>query len=324
MEWLIVSLLNGISYGLLLFMLSSGLTLIFSMMGVINFAHASFYMLGAYFAYGLSARVDALPGMAGAGFWAALFLAPVLVGVLGAAVERFGLRRLRGRGHVAELLFTFALSYVAVEVVQLFWGRMAVPYRLPAALEQPLFAVFGNSFPAYRAGMIVVATVMLGGLWLLLHGSRIGLVIRAAITHPGMAQALGHNVPRVLMGVFGVGCLLAGLAGAVGGAVFVTDPGMALAVGPIVFVVTVVGGLGSLSGAFVASLAIGMLQTLAVGLDVSLAGLVAGWGWPVPPGSAWQPLLALPLSRVAPVLPYLALVLVLICRPRGLWGSRET
>lgn len=144
------------------------------------------------------------------------------------------------------------------------------------------------------------------------------------MTHPAMAQALGHNVPRVLMWVFGGGCLLAGLAGAVGGAVFVTDPGMALAVGPIVFVVTVVGGLGSLSGAFFASLLIGILQTLAVGLDISLAGLAGSWGWSAPAGSAWLPLLELPLSRVAPVLPYLALVLVLIWRPQGLWGTRET
>ncbi len=323
MDALIVSLLNGVSYGLLLFMLSSGLTLIFSMMGVINFAHASFYMLGAYFAYGLGQVLAPVPVVGGMAFWVALFLAPVLVGLLGAMVERFGMRRLRSQGgHVAELLFTFALSYVVVELVQLFWGRMAVPYRMLEGLNAPLFQLSGNAFPIYRVLVIVVAALMLLGLWWGLKRSRIGLVIQAAIAYPAMAQALGHNVPRVFMWVFGAGCLLAGLAGAIGGSMFITDPGMALAVGPIVFVVTVVGGLGSLSGAFVASLLIGLLQTLAVGVDVSLADIASGLGLLIP--GETEGLGQLPLSRVAPVLPYLLMVLVLIWRPRGLMGSRET
>lgn len=323
MDALIVSLLNGVSYGLLLFMLSSGLTLIFSMMGVINFAHASFYMLGAYFAYGLGQVLAPVPVVGGMAFWVALFLAPVLVGLLGAMVERFGMRRLRSQGgHVAELLFTFALSYVVVELVQLFWGRMAVPYRMLEGLNAPLFQLSGNAFPIYRVLVIVVAALMLLGLWWGLKRSRIGLVIQAAIAYPAMAQALGHNVPRVFMWVFGAGCLLAGLAGAIGGSMFITDPGMALAVGPIVFVVTVVGGLGSLSGAFVASLLIGLLQTLAVGVDVSLADIASGLGLLIP--GQTEGLDQLPLSRVAPVLPYLLMVLVLIWRPRGLMGSRET
>jgi len=128
LEFFTISLLNGISYGLLLFMLSSGLTLIFSMMGVLNFAHASFYMLGAYFAYTLSGMV---------GFWLALFIAPPLVGVLGALFERYSLRRVHKFGHVPELLITFGLSYLILEVVQLIWGRSTVPYALPEALQGP-------------------------------------------------------------------------------------------------------------------------------------------------------------------------------------------
>jgi branched-chain amino acid transport system permease protein len=343
----LVALLNGLSYGLLLFMLSAGLTLIFSMMGVINFAHASFYMVGAYAAYAIATRIDAVPVLAGAGFWAALVLAPLVVGLLGALVERYGLRRVRRQGHVAELLFTFALAYVIAEVVQLIWGRSAVPYRLPDVLQQPLFVVDGTQFPAYRALMMAVAGGMLLALWVLLHRTRVGLVIQAAMTHPSMVEALGHDVPRVLMAVFAGGCLLAGLAGAVGGSVFVTDPGMALAVGPIVFVVTVVGGLGSLTGAFLASLLIGVLQTFAVGFDTSVGDLLGLTGDPgvyAPSSSeaasslfsslfasvvssvlsSLAPVLALPMSRVAPVLPYLLLVIVLIWRPFGLLGRRAS
>ncbi|PIY24788.1 MAG: branched-chain amino acid ABC transporter permease, partial [Comamonadaceae bacterium CG_4_10_14_3_um_filter_60_75] len=261
MEFFAISLLNGISYGLLLFMLSSGLTLIFSMMGVLNFAHASFYMLGAYFAYTLTGWL---------GFWAALLLAPVGVGLFGALFERYVLRRVHQYGHVAELLITFGMSYILLELVQLVWGRSSVDYRVPVALDGPLFTLYGTQFPLYRAFMMGVALAMLVALWLLLTRSRVGLVIQAALTHPHMVEALGHNVPRVFMLVFGGGCALAGLAGVIGGNAFVTEPGMAAAVGGIIFVVVVVGGMGSLAGAFLASLLIGVLQTFAVAVDVSI------------------------------------------------------
>ncbi|MDH2235954.1 branched-chain amino acid ABC transporter permease [Pigmentiphaga sp. GD03639] len=319
MDGLIVSLLNGLSYGLLLFMLSAGLTLIFSMMGIINFAHASFYMLGAYAAHAVAGALS--PALtAGAAFWVALFIAPVLVGLAGTAVERLALRRLRGRGHVAELLFTFALAMVIAELVQLAWGRSAVPYRMPAAWGEPLFSLGGHAFPLHRLVVALAAGLMLAALWWGLTRTRTGLVVRAALSHPAMAQALGHDVPRVFMLVFGAGCLLAGMAGAIGGSVFVTEPGMAQALGPIVFVVTVVGGLGSLAGAFWASLLIGVLQTLAVGSAWSLAAPATWLG----AADAARALAAWPLSRVAPVLPYLLMVAVLVWRPRGLMGVRET
>ena len=132
MEFTLITLLNGLSYGLLLFLLSAGLTLIFSMMGVLNFAHASFYMLGAYFAYAISSCI---------GYWPALFIAPVLTGGLGALVERFALSHVRGQGHLADMLFTFGLSYLLVEAVQIVWGRAAVPYQVPAMLDRPLFTL---------------------------------------------------------------------------------------------------------------------------------------------------------------------------------------
>jgi branched-chain amino acid transport system permease protein len=328
LEFFVVSLLGGLSYGLLLFMLSSGFTLIFSMMGVLNFAHASFYMLGAYLAFSISGWV---------GFWPALFIAPALLFVLGALFEKHCLRRVHAFGHVPELLVTFGLSYGVLEVVQLVWGRSAVPYGLPPQLQGPLFSVYGTQFPKSRAFIMAVALGMMAAMWLLLTRTRIGLVIQAALTHPQMAQALGHNVPRVFMAVFGGGAALAGLAGVIGGNTYVTEPGMALSVGSIVFVVVVVGGLGSLGGALLASLLIGTLQTFAVGMDQSLAqllspllgalgagGVAESLASPEALASSDSPagaVLRLKVSQLAPILPYLLLVAMLVVRPQGLLGK---
>nr|HPL78652.1 branched-chain amino acid ABC transporter permease [Burkholderiaceae bacterium] len=247
MEFFIISMLNGLSYGLLLFMLSSGLTLIFSMMGVLNFAHASFYMVGAYVGYTVSRLV---------GFWPALVIAPLVVGALGAVFERLCLRRVHKFGHVPELLITFGLSYVILELVQLIWGRIAVEFRPPELLQGPVFTLINHSakglsmvwgaapaemcsaadaavrlvcspFPATRGFMMLVALVMLVSVWLLLTRTRIGLVIQAALTHPEAVESLGHNVPAVFMMVFGAGAALAGLAGVIGGSTFLTEPSMA-------------------------------------------------------------------------------------------------
>jgi branched-chain amino acid transport system permease protein len=315
-EFFLVQLLNGLSYGLLLFMLAAGLTLIFSMMGVLNLAHTSFYMLGAYFAFQISRW---------AGFWTALALAPLAVGALGVLIERYGLRRVHKWGHVPEMLFTFGLSYIAIELVQVIWGRAAVPYPVPAQLDGPVgwLAEQGLVFPQYRAFAMAVAVFMLAALWSLLTRTRIGLVIQAALTHPDQVQALGHNVPRVMMLVFGGGCALAGLAGVVGGNLFVTEPGMAAAVGAIVFVIIVIGGMGSLSGAFVASLLLGLVDAFGKTSNWSPAAGLASLGIDVVPQTFGYSLWKLTLAQVTPVLPFLLLVLVLIFRPRGLLGTRE-
>lgn len=314
MDFFAIQFLLGLSYGLLLFLLSAGLTLIFSMMGVLNFAHASFYMLGAYAAFQISQWL---------GFWPALVLAPLAVGAVGALVEQYGLQRVHRHGHVAELLFTFGLAYVVFEVVQLIWGRAPLSQAVPPALDGPLFVLHSTAFPAYRGFMMLVSLLVLLALWAVLARTRIGLVIQAALTHPAMVEALGHDVPRVYRLVFAVGAALAGLAGVIGGNAFVTEPAMAAQIGPLLFVVTVVGGLGSLSGAFLASLLIGLLQTFAVALDWSLAGALARIGVVAGGDHLLAPVLNLTLARAAPMLPYLLLVLVLVLRPRGLLGRRE-
>ncbi len=235
LELVTVSLLNGVVYGLLLFMLSSGLTLIFSMMGVLNFAHASLFMLGAYLSFQFGRWV---------GFWPALVVAPLACALVGAAIERYGLRRVHASGHVAEILFTFGLAYVIEEIVTMIWGRNAVANNVPAVIDFPLFTVFGSTFPAYKGLMMAISVAMFVFLYVALKKTRIGLVIQAALTHPRMVSALGHDVPGVFVLVFAVGSGLAGLAGVIGGFMLLTQPTLAHAIGPIVFVVVVVGRPG--------------------------------------------------------------------------------
>jgi len=279
-------------------------------------------------------------------------LAPIVVGALGALFERLCLRRVHKFGHVPELLVTFGLSYVILELVQLIWGRIALEFTPPTALQGPAFTLVNHSingmhmlwgaapaemcnsadaavrvvcspFPATRGFMMVVAVVMLVSTWLLLTRTRVGLVIQAALTHPEAVEALGHNVPRVFMLVFGAGAALAGLAGVIGGSTYLTEPAMAATVGSIIFVVVVVGGMGSLSGAFLASLLIGTVQTFAIAFDYSIGSLLDAIGIHGGEALRGNTLTKMTIAQVAPILPYLFLILILIFRPKGLLGKRE-
>ncbi|UHL63129.1 branched-chain amino acid ABC transporter permease [Paralcaligenes sp. KSB-10] len=313
MDYFLVSLLNGLIYGLLLFMVSAGLTLIFGMMGVLNFAHASFYMLGAYFAYLLGPYI---------GFWPAIACATVLVGLVGVVVERYFLRRVHKYGHAHELLLTFGLSFIIAELVKLFFGNYPVNYHVPAMLSFSAFHIGPLAYPVYRLLMGGVALLMFGVIYLLLTRTRVGIIVRSAIYKPAMAEALGHNVPRVFMAVFGVGAALAGLAGAVAGAFYTTNPNMAIELGVLVFVVVVVGGLGSLEGAMLASLLIGLLTAFSVGVDYSLADLFTWFGagdWAQRMGG----LFTLKLSGLSATIPYALMLLILLVRPSGLMGEKE-
>jgi branched-chain amino acid transport system permease protein len=232
----------------------------------------------------------------------------------GALFESQLLRRVRDQGHVAEMLVTFGLSLVLLEAVQLVWGTGPVNYRVPAIFDGVIWRIGEVALPAYRVFIMGVSMLVLLALAAWLRLSSVGLVIKAALTHPHMVQALGHDLPRVLMGVFALGCALAALAGVLGGNAFVTEPGMAATIGSVLFVVIVVGGLGSLAGALLASLVIGVLQTLAVGFDVKLGQLL---GLP-----AQNALTQIAVSQLAPLLPFALMVLVLLLRPRGLLGQR--
>lgn len=314
MEIFLFSLFNGLLYGLLLFMLAGGLTLIFSMMGILNFAHASFFMLGAYFAYSISTVIGFLP---------ALFLAPIAVGIIGALVERYGLRPVHKIGHVAELLFTFGLAFLIEEITQLAWGKVPVPYQIPAFLNFPAFSWQGLDYSAYRVFILFISVGMFVALYWLVNRTRIGLIIQAVLSHPQMVSALGHNVEKIFMYTFGFGCALAGVAGVISGNMLGTNPAMAIQLGSIIFAVIVIGGLGSLGGALIASLLVGVLDNFANTFDLPLAPLLRPLGIMSGQEGIWDDLANITSAGIAPVLPYLLLVLILIFRPRGLFGTRD-
>jgi branched-chain amino acid transport system permease protein len=191
-------------------------------------------------------------------------------------------------------------------------------------LDFPIFTLWATRFPAYKAFMMLVSVGMFVFLYLVLRRTRVGLIIQASLTHPSMVAMLGHNVPQVFTRVFAAGTGLAALAGVIGGFALLTAPNMAAALGPIVFVVVVIGGLGSLSGALIASLGIGIIQTFSVALDVSAVDLLRHAGVAVSEQSIFHELLSIKIAQAAPMIPYLLLVLMLIFRPKGLLGTRET
>ena len=317
-DFVLINLVDGLVTGLLLFMLSAGLTLIFSMLGVLNFAHASFYMLGAYFGYQISGAL---------GFWAGMIIAPLVVGALGALIERHGLRRVHQFGHIPELIFTFGLALLIEELVQFVWGRAHVPYEAPAFLSGPAVMVAGNAVEGYKLFMIALALVIFAGLLWLVTRTQTGLIIQAALHKPQMVQSLGHDVPRIFMLVFGAGTALAAVAGVIAGPVLGTFPGMGVVLGSIVFVTIVIGGLGSIWGALIAALALGWLTTFAKASNLSGADLLATFGLEDVATRATgtlADLVTVTMPQIAGVLPYLVMVPVLVLRPSGLMGQRET
>jgi branched-chain amino acid transport system permease protein len=269
-------------------------------------------MLGAYLGYSIGRWT---------GFWLALLFAPLVVALIGAFIERFMLRRVHRHGHAQELLLTFGLALIIHEVVKLFYGPYPVEYAVPAELAQTAFSANGLNFPLYRLFIGAVAVSMFVCLFLLMKFTRVGLTVRAALSQPQMVEALGHNVGLVFLFVFAVGAGLAGLAGAVAGAFYPTGQNMADDLGSIVFVVVVVGGLGSLEGALIASLAIGLLTTLTVGLDWTLAGALAPVGLSEWASSIGGPF-TITLSSLTGSLPFIIMLLVLLIRPAGLMGER--
>ena len=247
---------------MLLFMLASGLTLIFSMMGVLNFAHASFYMLGAYLRLPDQPLGRLLAGAdPGAGCWSAWSARWSSATACATCTST---------ATCAELLFTFGLAFVIEELVQMVWGKSPVDFRVPALLDFPAFTVFATNYPAYKLFMLLISVGIFVACSLMLTRTRVGLIMQAALTHPHMVAPSATMFRCVFMLVFGVGAALAGLAGVIAGPALVTQPSMAALLGPILFVVVVVGGLGSLPGAFFASLLIGLLQTFAIAVDLSL------------------------------------------------------
>jgi branched-chain amino acid transport system permease protein len=314
MQTLAIGLFNGLTYGMLLFLMAAGLTLVFSMLGILNFTHAAFYMIGAYCGYTFSQ-------LFGLGFWAGLVAAPVCCAILGALIERFGLRHVVRFGILGSLLLTFGLEIVLVELVVLIWGKQPVSYNVPPSLDHTLFSLYGIDYSAYRTFTFVVTLLILALVLVLLKGTRIGTTVRASLSHPDIVNTLGHNLPLLRTIVFAIGAALAGIAGALSGNMLGTDPGMADSLGAILMIVIVVGGLGSLSGAFFASLLIGVLQTLAASSSLAWADILTPLHGLF--SSATLETLSQPISRFAPLVPFAIVIAVLAVRPRGLMGTRH-
>jgi branched-subunit amino acid ABC-type transport system permease component len=275
--------LNGLSYGVLLFLLSVGLTLIFGMLDVVNLAHGSFYMLGAY--AGL-----ALIGATG-NFWLALVLAPIAVGLVGAVAERACLRPLYRRPPLDQVLLTFGFIYLFEDVVKWIWGGRIRSIPGPAIFAGSV-NVLGVPFPSYRLFVIVFGLAMAVALWLLIERTRLGSIIRAGVFDAEMTAGLGINIHRVFTGVFAFGAALAGLSGVIAGPIQSAYPAMGGEILIRTLIVVVVGGLGSLKGSLVGSLIIGQAETF---------------------GKAWLP-------DAAMLMIYVVMALIVLLRPQGLFG----
>jgi branched-chain amino acid transport system permease protein len=281
-----MQILNGLVYGMLLFLVASGLTLIFGMMGVLNFAHGALYMLGAYFSFSILQWTGQ--------FWLSLLIAPFMVAFVGVLTERFLLRKVHAYGQAHELLLTFGLAYIIEELVKIFWGDQPVLVQLPKLLVGSI-TFFGHEYPIYRLFILIASFLVFVLLFLILFKTRAGIIVRAAVANPEMVAALGFNVPLVFVLLFGVGSWLAGLAGVIGGPYLITYPGMAATIIIDLFVVVVIGGLGSVEGALIASILVGELQSLGV--------------------------MFLPQFAIA--FEFLLMALVLIFRPMGLLGESK-
>jgi branched-chain amino acid transport system permease protein len=279
-----INLFNGLTYGALLIVMCSGLALIYGLRRVVNFAHGSLYMLGAYIGYSIVGHSN---------FWVALVAAPAVMALLGVLLDRYGFRLLQDRDPLTVVLVTFGLLLVIEDFVQTVWGKSNLSVAAPAALNFTV-DLLGTPVPAYRIGVIAVGACVALGLSLWLRYSRIGLFVRASSTDPTTTAMQGVNTDVLSAGVVGLGTALAGLAGVVAAPFLSLSPSMSSDVIIDSFVVVVIGGLGSLAGAFVAAMVLGMVQSL---------------------GAVYLP-------DLSAVLPFVIMVVVLIWKPAGFAGSR--
>ena len=287
MNEIAVFFLHGLAYAGLLFLVSAGLTLVFGMMNVLNFAHAAMYMLGAYFSYSIMLRMSGQ-------IWLSLIVCPIALFIIGALIERFLLRKVHANGHVAELLLTFGLAYIITELVKWYWGNYPLAVNVTGFLNGTV-QIVGITYPIYRI-FIFLCAIFVGLLMaFILYKTRLGIILRAAVNDSETVNTLGVNVPLVFMGVFAFGAALSGFAGVIAGPLLSTFPGMAHDILLDAFVVIVVGGFGSLGGAVVASLLIGELQSFGV--------------------------LLFPKLSIA--LMYMLMAAVLIIKPSGLFGEEQ-
>ena len=301
---LLIQVLNGLQFGVLLFLVAAGLTLVFGVMDFINLAHGVQYMLGAYIAATLGAWTGS--------FWAGLALALPLSLALGLVFEALVFRYLYGRDHLSQVLATFGVILTVDEAVRAIWGAAPLNVLQPGGLGGGIELMQGFTYPAYRLVIIGAGLAVALLLWLLVERTRVGMLVRAGATHPAMVSALGVDIRRLFMVVFGFGAMLAGFAGALAGPVFAVAPGMGDGVLILAFVVIVAGGIGSVRGAFIAALGVGVLDTVGRALLPDLLRLVTDASTARQVGAA-----------LASMLVYVVMAAILAVRPVGLFPARR-
>ncbi|WBU53222.1 branched-chain amino acid ABC transporter permease [Paracoccus sp. SCSIO 75233] len=280
--WLL-QLLNTLQYAALLFLISAGLSVSFGLMGFANLAHGALYMLGAYLGISVAAK---------AGFWVALIASPLIVGLTGAALHLGLLRRIAGKGPMPQVLVSFGLVFIAVELVRIVWGDVPLTLAAPEALSGTV-RILGVPYPAYRVFVILTGAAVAILLWLIVHRTGIGAALRAAVENPDMARAIGIDTGRLFLGVFTLGAALAGLGGVVAVPIVSASTSMAMTALIPALIVTVIGGMGSVTGAMLGAVIVAVIEVFGAAL------------WP----------------DASAVLIYLALAAALIWRPQGLLAS---
>ena len=299
----LLQLLNGVQLGILLFLVAAGLTLIFGIMDFINIAHGVLYMVGAY----LMATFAMMFG----NFWLGLLIAMPAVVAFGLFLEFFLFRRLYDRSHLDQVLATFGLMLILTEGVRMVWGSSPIFVGVPDALSGSIRLLGIINYPVYRIAIIVTGLAVAVGLYVLINHTRAGMLLRAGASNRPVVSALGVNITWLFAAVFAFGAMLAGFAGAMVAPVLSVDPGMGESVLILAFVVVVIGGIGSVKGAFVAALVVGVVDTLGRTFGPILLQMV------MDPSAASQT-----GRTLAPMLIYILMAVVLAIRPSGLFGRR--
>ena len=291
----LIQLLNAVQYGLLLFLVASGLTLIFGIMGIINLAHGSFYMIGAYLAWSLSGRLG--------NFWVAIAIGVVLTVLLGMLLEWLLIKRLYRRDHLYQVLLTYGLILIFEELRSIIWGDDVHGVPIPDGLSASIPLTETLAYPVYRLWMSGVCVILVVLMYWLIQHTRLGMTIRAGASNRDMTQSLGINIDLLYRLVFALGVALAAFAGLIAAPVSSVFPGMGGQVLIVCFVVVVIGGIGSVKGALVAALLIGLVDTFGKVLEVEIGGFRV-------------------LPELAGMSVYLLMAMVLLWRPEGLFGKR--
>lgn len=286
MSALLLQLMNGLSYGFLLFIITSGITIVFGILGVLNLAHGSMYVLGSYVGYSLIMK-------AGLPFWVALMAVPLIIAIIGLVLEMVMLRPTYKLGHLSQVLLTFGLAYIFHDVFSMLWGKNILVVNPPESLNMSV-GILGNAIPAYRVALIGIGIAMAIFLWYTQEKTKWGAVIRAGLSDKEMVGGLGVNIQFVFTCVFFLGSLMAGLGGVLGSPILGVFPGMEFQILILSLVVLVVGGLGSVTGTFFASLLVGFVETFS---------------------RYFVPELSL-------IITFALMALVLVIRPQGLTGRR--